>query len=729
MIIKTERIDGKLKILKEKIISNKSDVSSNMIEFYGSKPKFIIFLSVSDGDSRARVVHSSANTLESTWRNAVNLLKKTIAVQEIEPCWIKADIVREIDERNYSSFSKKMISVNEANIKEGISLDPLFNLALLGEEVKANLFFSGMKFEFENINSYLKVYQNLEYPVKEKNIENIYVFKTFSFIEEDCLELGRNQKKERANPYFMLNKHSITDVKYLKEIANRNMLIKAWSEALKKWKEILDVQKENPDPVAFSKIGYIYRIKKQYNQASKILNDGYKLFPQDIDINLQLGELAFVKKDYTSAVQYLKLVIKRKRSGLIYMKLARSLRRLGRLDEAAKIIQTGMKRFSGSIQLFIEYAINERERENLNKAVEILEEIINKFKAKTPFSVFRDCSTLFLITGQPKKSCEVLNSAKAYYPDELEIDKLLKKSRSILNVDFNVLAEKKNKFRILHYKQRKESNVLFVTFGIATSTFSSEPFGLPFLLEQGFDHIHVAQSKRTQYQNLSIKELKDIVLPYCQNKKVFTYGASLGGYAAIYFAGILNAQAIVSAPRYSASKYIKGKLNRKIPVKHLEILEVPLSEYQPILFYDTNYSNDVNFIEKAIIPAYPKTKLYPLKYAGHSSLVLLQQSGILKETILNIVNNVELDFSEAQSKFKETVRYLEEKSKHEFRKGLYEKSIQSAKKCLLKSDSLHAYNILIQSFSELGKKEKANSIRKKALKIYPENRLSKIKIE
>lgn len=184
------KLEEKLTTLKEKVITVGEEIETNMISFFKRKPKYVIFLSVSDGNERARVLHSVANTVESTWSNVVKLLKRSIAKNKITPRWIKADIVTNINTFTYQEFLKHVSSIKRNYFREGISLDPSFNMAFLEQEVNANAFLHGLKekkarLAFNNINFYMKTYRGVRYAIKEEHIKHIFTFKTKSFFTDE----------------------------------------------------------------------------------------------------------------------------------------------------------------------------------------------------------------------------------------------------------------------------------------------------------------------------------------------------------------------------------------------------------------------------------------------------------------------------------------------------------------------------------------------------------------
>lgn len=184
-------LNDKLKTLKENILNHENDVTENMTRFYGDKPKFIVFLSASDGKTRAHVRNGVGNTLENAWRNAVNQLKKMVKQQKMQPKWVKVDLVQDIQTFTYPDFINHVTSIKRNYFREGIAFDPIFNLAFLEQEVNGNVFFHGLKekkraqLAFKNINFYGKKHRGMKYSLKEDMIKDVYTFNTISYFHDE----------------------------------------------------------------------------------------------------------------------------------------------------------------------------------------------------------------------------------------------------------------------------------------------------------------------------------------------------------------------------------------------------------------------------------------------------------------------------------------------------------------------------------------------------------------
>ena len=199
-----------------------------------------------------------------------------------------------------------------------------------------------------------------------------------------------------------------------------------------------------------------------------------------------------------------------------------------------------------------------------------------------------------------------------------------------------ILSETEN-YKISLYNQ--DSDIVFITFGLLHSNLTNKPFGLDFCLKQGWNVITVQQSEYDQYQNLSLEQFHDAVFPFIQNKKVFVYGCSLGGYCSIYYGGIINATIISASPRNSMHRIINHPRFKDKPYLHKEIIETPKTSNNVYIIYDPNIRIDFRFINELILPHYPQLKILPIINGTHLILETLLKLGLLKETITSIVED------------------------------------------------------------------------------------------
>ena len=123
----------KANILKKEVVTDET-VKSLGEDAVGSSG-YVVFLSVCDGSTRAKVYHNSGKTLSEAWDHAVQLATKDMDADSTVPQWLRADVVC-----NSRVVSKETIKNEIGNVIAGfdfygIALDPKFKTALCEGEL------------------------------------------------------------------------------------------------------------------------------------------------------------------------------------------------------------------------------------------------------------------------------------------------------------------------------------------------------------------------------------------------------------------------------------------------------------------------------------------------------------------------------------------------------------------------------------------------------------------
>lgn len=208
----------KLNTLNERILSFESMISSEMRSFWGNKPKYIIFLSVCDGESRAYVCKGIGNSLDTCWKSATDILMSHVKKNKLNPLWVKADLVKDIKEYDYETFMSYVNDIKTNYFREGIAFDQMFNSAFLEQEVNANVFFNRddktkpVQFTWGNIETYLKKNMGDRYRgTNVSSIKKVYTFTTIAAFHDEieCYNLlngvlnnGRRNINKIDKPYL-----------------------------------------------------------------------------------------------------------------------------------------------------------------------------------------------------------------------------------------------------------------------------------------------------------------------------------------------------------------------------------------------------------------------------------------------------------------------------------------------------------------------------------------------
>lgn len=183
---------------------------------------------------------------------------------------------------------------------------------------------------------------------------------------------------------------------------------------------------------------------------------------------------------------------------------------------------------------------------------------------------------------------------------------------------------------------------VIVSFGGQPSDLSDEGFGTTFALDNGCDNIFVAQRHGTQYQGLSAETFRDTVLPVVAGRDCVTYGASLGGYCALYYGGAIDARILAAAPMLPAWRPLKLRRYADLPMTHGELSDMPRASRPPVVIFDPERGPDQFLVDHMVLPAYPKARLVRIPFAGHTVLMTLSELRCLKPLIKGIVERDEV---------------------------------------------------------------------------------------
>lgn len=198
-------------------------------------------------------------------------------------------------------------------------------------------------------------------------------------------------------------------------------------------------------------------------------------------------------------------------------------------------------------------------------------------------------------------------------------------------------------YRITLHRHADPARILLISFGSVGSRLSPGGFGTRLAGKYGYDNIYAAQRPGSQYQELQAEELCEAVAPYLDNyDRVVSYGASLGGYAAVYYGGPLGARIVAVSPHNSAHPLIDRSSFRLLPFTHREIADNPASEHSPIIISDPTRGDDQEFINRLILPAYPELRRVEVPYASHSVLEAFQEQGKVSQLIRPMLEHGEI---------------------------------------------------------------------------------------
>ncbi|WP_417420376.1 hypothetical protein [Halomonas sp.] len=192
-----------------------------------------------------------------------------------------------------------------------------------------------------------------------------------------------------------------------------------------------------------------------------------------------------------------------------------------------------------------------------------------------------------------------------------------------------------------HIPENKVEGIVVISFDTITGGLKNKGFGTDFLNKNLIENIFVSHRTYSFYQGLSLKQFYDSVKNYLDDRKVYTYGSSLGAYAAVFYAGVINAKAIALAPRCS----IDPIYSEKFPTEYKQVFYHEkmsstniVSKDEPIIVFDPLYEKDILFVSKRIALAYPAAEYWEIPNGTHSVALTLKNSSVLKDFFFKIIN-------------------------------------------------------------------------------------------
>mgnify|MGYP004706135513 CR=1 FL=1 len=198
----------------------------------------------------------------------------------------------------------------------------------------------------------------------------------------------------------------------------------------------------------------------------------------------------------------------------------------------------------------------------------------------------------------------------------------------------NILAKKIGTF---------SKNTLVISFDSYTDRpyLDRTGFGEHFFQKNSVDCIHIISKTNSWYQHQEMDDIIYEILKISKNyDRIFTYGASMGGYAAIRFGRKLDATAIAISPQYSVDPKVFPEERRWIENTKITYLQECRRPIEPlkctIIFYDPFYELDRRHVKR--ISQDTSVTEVPIPYAGHMAGVYLSEVGILGCGIKGIIN-------------------------------------------------------------------------------------------
>lgn len=231
------------------------------------------------------------------------------------------------------------------------------------------------------------------------------------------------------------------------------------------------------------------------------------------------------------------------------------------------------------------------------------------------------------------------------------LDHLCQSATFFGSPNVKVLRDVEGRYRVIdcnvNYQGENRKKVLFITFGKVSSQVDHIPFAYPFLVNEGYKHIHIAQHRKTSYQELNLSDFEKILRPFLDEfDACFTYGVSLGGYAALYFGVGIGAIPIAASPRLPIfpenQRFKEFKENShwdEIEFVHEDFRNLRCKSEEAVILYDPMDEVDSNFVHNYILHGnINKFQLFTIKHSGHAPLKHLAKKGEIKKFVRDIVS-------------------------------------------------------------------------------------------
>lgn len=396
--------------------------------------------------------------------------------------------------------------------------------------------------------------------------------------------------------------------------------------------------------------------------------------------------------------------------------------------QAEQTIREGARRFPDDKLIRRQLGALELMKGNCQAALDCWDYAPQDPRAYPPNTLLQMTTALHKL-ARHDEAIALLEEGLQKWPDHQQLRQRLKRLRAARpgasTHDCIVIADEPLKYRITHFRRKAGSRKVFVTFGIVGSNLDDPPFGSPFLTDQGYDHVHVAQAPMSQYQELSLEDFARLVGPLVAGKEAFTYGSSLGGYCAIYYGGVINARIISASPRNSAHPLLRKNHFPELVYKHAEIAQVPRSSKAPFIFVDRHIGADAKFYDHCIRPVYPDAHEIVLPHAGHGAFNLLMEAKLLKQLVIDIANDefsperLDLDFSGLSI-------YHQCKASYLLRQKELDAAIENARLSIERLPSFRAYKVLIRALKLKKKRGRAREAYAEALARLPKAQQQKL---
>ncbi len=147
-------------------------------------PPVILFFSVSDGETRARVVSATGSNVEAAWQKGLSELRRVMRRDGLEGRWLRVDWVDRAEPATWKSLRQGLARAKRNYFRCGLALDSGFQRAFLEQELNANaMLYGGNRVAHAVVNEKnFALYAGSKYPGSAKpdfnDDQSVFVFST-----------------------------------------------------------------------------------------------------------------------------------------------------------------------------------------------------------------------------------------------------------------------------------------------------------------------------------------------------------------------------------------------------------------------------------------------------------------------------------------------------------------------------------------------------------------------
>lgn len=137
----------------DQLLACRERVASVCVGLPSPYPAFTLFFSVSDGESRAHVVHARAADFDAAWEQGAGQIRRWVEAKRMASPWLRIDWVEGASATSWSQFKAQLGTVKRNYFRHGLALDARFERAFTEQELNANaMLYGGSAFEHAIVN-------------------------------------------------------------------------------------------------------------------------------------------------------------------------------------------------------------------------------------------------------------------------------------------------------------------------------------------------------------------------------------------------------------------------------------------------------------------------------------------------------------------------------------------------------------------------------------------------